>query len=175
MTDSDATAAPEGWRGPLFGVVALTVVLLDVTTKILAERHLPLHEPQQVIGQLFQLTLAYNYGAAFGMHLGSASRWVFGLAALVGLVVIGRLALQTPPTDRPRLLALALIFGGAAGNLIDRIRSPQGVVDFIDVGIGAQHRFWTFNIADSAVTVGAILLLLVLWLDERVARSAPVP
>ena len=62
----------------------------------------------------------------------------------------------------------ALAWGGAAGNLIDRFRSPRGVVDFIDIGVG-DVRFWTFNVADSAVTVGAILLALVLWHEDAAA------
>jgi signal peptidase II len=72
-------------------------------------------------------------------------------------------------------MALALIFGGAIGNLIDRVRSPQGVVDFIDVGVGA-YRWWTFNIADVGITLGALLLGWALWSrveeDERSQRPA---
>ena len=65
-----------------------------------------------------------------------------------------------------RVLALGLAWGGAAGNLIDRFHSPQGVVDFIDIGVG-DVRFWTFNVADSAVTVGALMLAWVLWREDR--------
>ena len=64
---------------------------------------------------------------------------------------------------------MGLARGGAAGNLIDRIRSPRGVVDFIDIGIGAV-RFWTFNVADAGITVGAILLALTLWNEPEPAR-----
>jgi signal peptidase II len=70
-----------------------------------------------------------------------------------------------------RIVALALAFGGAAGNLIDRFRSPAGVVDFIDIGIG-DTRFWTFNIADSAVTIGALLLAWSLSREERELAAA---
>ncbi|MCH8934427.1 MAG: signal peptidase II, partial [Gemmatimonadetes bacterium] len=66
---------------------------------------------------------------------------------------------------------LGLVCGGAVGNLIDRIRSSRGVVDFIDVGIGV-HRWPTFNIADSAVTVGAIALAFVLWMEGREEEGA---
>jgi signal peptidase II len=68
-------------------------------------------------------------------------------------------------------LALALASGGATGNLIDRIREPRGVVDFIDIGVGTV-RFWTFNVADSAVTIGALLLAWVLWHEERSGTPA---
>ena len=73
--------------------------------------------------------------------------------------------------DKVRILALGLAWGGAAGNLIDRIRSPQGVVDFIDIGV-RDWRFWTFNIADSAVTVGALVLAWSLSREEREERQA---
>jgi signal peptidase II len=74
--------------------------------------------------------------------------------------------------DEPRIaVPLALIAGGAAGNLLDRIRSPLGVVDFIDIGIGA-HRFWIFNIADIAVTLGACALALHLWKTGDSATNA---
>ncbi|HTJ21876.1 MAG TPA: signal peptidase II, partial [Gemmatimonadaceae bacterium] len=68
--------------------------------------------------------------------------------------------------DTMRVLALGLACGGAAGNLIDRFRGSRGVVDFIDIGVG-DVRFWTFNVADSAVTVGAIVLAFVLWREDR--------
>ena len=78
---------------------------------------------------------------------------------------------STRAGDRMRLLALALVCGGAFGNLIDRIRSPQGVVDFIEVGIGS-YRWPTFNVADSAITVGAIALAISLWLEGRAHERA---
>jgi signal peptidase II len=78
---------------------------------------------------------------------------------------------STRPGDRLRLLALALVCGGATGNLLDRIRSPQGVVDFLDVGVG-DWRWPTFNVADSAITVGAMALAIILWLEGRSAHRA---
>jgi signal peptidase II len=77
---------------------------------------------------------------------------------------------QTPPTQRVRLTALALVCGGAVGNLVDRIRSGRGVVDFIDVYIGPLH--WpTFNVADMAVTCGAVALAAVLWQEGRASHE----
>ena len=67
-------------------------------------------------------------------------------------------------------LALGLAWGGAAGNLLDRLRSPRGVVDFIDIGVGSW-RFWTFNVADSGVTIGAIILAWLLAHEDRRARD----
>jgi lipoprotein signal peptidase len=69
-----------------------------------------------------------------------------------------------------RVFAVALAWGGAAGNLLDRIRSDKGVVDFIDIGVNGV-RFWTFNVADSAVTVGAVLLAILLWKEDAGGAS----
>jgi signal peptidase II len=117
-----------------------------------------------------RFTLAYNPGAAFSMSLGEYSRFIFGAFAVVALVVLWRLYRMTGrgvrAGDQLRVIALGLAFGGAAGNLIDRLRSPLGVVDFIDIGFG-DVRFWTFNIADSAVTVGALALAWSLSREER--------
>ena len=87
------------------------------------------------------------------------------------LWVLAAIFLSTPSTDRLRLVAVSLVGAGAIGNIIDRLRFKAGVVDFLDIGIGA-HRWWVFNIADSAVTVGAILLLVSFLLEERRERSS---
>lgn len=154
----------------LFWSVGAVVVALDILTKLLAVQYLSPH-PVSVVGDWVTLQLVYNPGAAFGIHVGAYSRWVFLVLALVALVVLGSMVRQTRPGDHLRLVALGLVCGGAVGNLIDRIRSARGVVDFIDVGIG-PHRWPTFNVADSAVTVGAILLAIVLWFEGRQAESA---
>ena len=85
--------------------------------------------------------------------------------ALVAVFVLARMSKAAPPGDRFRQLALGLVAGGAAGNLIDRIRSGRGVVDFLDVGIGAL-RWPTFNVADIAVSCGAIALAISLWRED---------
>jgi signal peptidase II len=156
----------------VFWIAAVCVVVLDVITKLVAERHLVPHVPRRVIGEWARFTLAYNPGAAFSMWLGPYSRIIFGAFALIALVILWRLFKGSAPGDTARILALGLAWGGAAGNLIDRVRSPAGVVDFIDIGIPDGWRFWTFNVADSAVTIGAILLALVLWREDRERTSA---
>lgn len=160
-----------GRNGRMFWGAAITIVVLDVVTKYFAERHLMLHVPQRVIGDVVRWTLAYNRGAAFSMSVGSASRWIFGAFAALALVVLWRIYLSCRPEERLKVLALGLAWGGAAGNLIDRIRSPNGVVDFIDIGIGAV-RYWTFNIADSGVSVGAVLLGIILLREDRQQKPA---
>ena len=154
----------------LFWTAALVVVLADFVSKRLAERLLfPPHVPHQVIGDVVRFTLAYNPGAAFSMSLGPYSRYIFGAFALIALVVLWRLYRESQSGERTKVFALGLAWGGAAGNLLDRIRSPLGVVDFIDIGIGTT-RFWTFNVADSGVTVGAVLLGWVLLQEDREQR-----
>lgn len=154
----------------LFWGAASGIVLLDVLTKRLAERFLfPPHEPHPIIGDVVRFTLAYNPGAAFSMSLGEYSRYIFGAFAVVALVILWRLYRDTKPGEGTKVLALGLAWGGAAGNLIDRVISRLGVVDFIDIGVGTI-RFWTFNVADSAVTVGAILLGWVLLQEDRAQR-----
>lgn len=146
-----------------FGSVIACVVLADAFTKLLAvDRLSPAHVPHSVFGDWFRLTLVYNPGAAFGLHLGPWSRWIFIALTLVAVVVMWRLFFASPPDARWRTWALALVSAGALGNLVDRLRSARGVVDFIDVGVGAW-RWPTFNIADIAVSTGAILLTIVFW------------
>ena len=155
----------------LFWGTAVAIVVSDVITKLLAEALLARRLPLALIGDWVQLRLVYNQGAAFGLDVGEYSRWVFFGLAVIALVVLGSMVRSTRPGDRFRLLALALVCGGAAGNLIDRIRSAQGVVDFLDVGVGGW-RWPTFNVADSAITVGAIALALSLWQEGRAHQRA---
>jgi len=155
----------------LFWGTAVAIVVSDVITKLLAESFLARRLPLSVIGDWVQLRLVYNQGAAFGLDVGENSRWVFFGLAVIALFVLGSMVRSTRPGDRFRLLALALVCGGAAGNLIDRIRSAQGVVDFVDIGVGGW-RWPTFNVADSAITVGAIALALSLWQEGRTHQRA---
>lgn len=156
-------------------VVAL-IVLLDVVTKAAAVRLLvPQRVPHDVMGEWVRLTLVYNPGAAFGLGQGfTHSRWLFLVLTVVALGILGWLYRTTVHGDRPRVIAIALVCAGAVGNLIDRIRHDLGVVDFIDVGIGAA-RWPTFNVADIAVSGGAMLLAWVLWQEDRAIATARVP
>jgi signal peptidase II len=157
--------------GRLFWGAAVTVLSLDIVTKLMAERYLELHLPRQVIGNVVRWTLAYNPGAAFSMSLGPASRWIFGGFAMIALYVLWRIYRDSRPEERFKALALGLAWGGAAGNLFDRIRSTRGVVDFIDIGVN-NVRFWTFNVADSGVSVGAVMLGIILLREERQQKLA---
>ena len=160
-------------NGVLFWGVIAAVVVSDVITKWIAYNTLShgVMYPVEVIGEYVRFWLVYNRGAAFGIHVGEYSRWVFLALTIAALVILGRLYRQTRAGDKLRTLSLALVCGGAIGNLIDRVRWERGVVDFIDVGIGAM-RWPTFNIADMAVSTGAFMLAWVLWGEDRAAAAA---
>jgi signal peptidase II len=150
------------WFWPL----ALTVLLTDCTTKELATERLVLHTPSAVVHDVVQFTLTYNPGAAFGISFGTFSREALIVLAVLAIGMLAAMFRAARPHDARMAAALALVMGGATGNLLDRIRSTQGVVDFIDIGIGAQ-RFWIFNVADIGVTLGAIVLAIHLWRSDE--------
>ncbi|MEP6990264.1 MAG: signal peptidase II [bacterium] len=160
---------PSRSNATVFWPVLAFVTTLDVVTKGFAERLLaPQRIPHEVAGEWLRLTLVYNPGAAFGLNLGAQSRWIFTALTLAALVILARLYAATARGDLPRVLALSLVCAGAVGNLLDRLRSDMGVVDFLDVGLGGA-RWPTFNVADMAVSVGAMLLAWVLWQEDRAA------
>ena len=136
-----------------------SVIALDQITKFLAETLLTFHQPVPVLPS-FNLLLTYNTGAAFSFlaDAGGWQRWFFlglGLLVSIGLIVWLR---RLKPTETRLATALALILGGAIGNLIDRAWLGQ-VIDCIQLYY--QHWYWpAFNLADSAITVGAVLLVL---------------
>ncbi len=156
----------------LFWAVAAVLLVIDFASKRVAEHSLLPIPALNVLGEWVQLRLVYNQGAAFGLHLGPWSRWIFLAVAAVAIVLLYRLARSSPSRDVLRQLSCGLVAGGAAGNLVDRIRTAQGVVDFIDVGIGA-HRWPTFNVADIGVSCGAIALAISLWLEDARRSRAP--
>lgn len=156
-------------NGLLFWPALIAVAAADQVSKLIAARHLSSLSGQHlVIGDYVRWTLVRNPGAAFGLQVWGdrGSRWVFMALTIIALGILARLYNNTREGDRPRTLALALVCGGAIGNLVDRVTSARGVVDFIDVGYGTA-RWPTFNLADSAVCVGACLLAWVLWDEER--------
>lgn len=150
----------------LFLGIVSSIVAVDYITKRLVQQSFHLYQQVEVIGSYLRLTYIYNPGAAFGIHLGPHSRSIFLVLSAVALVALAVMYWFTPYRDRSRLASIALICAGAIGNLVDRVRSHRGVVDFLDVGIG-DLRWPIFNIADIAVTMGAVFLALSLWREER--------
>lgn len=156
---------------PMFWAIVLSVTGFDFVTKLMAvDALMPRHTPHNIIGDVVRFTLAYNPGAAFGMHLGPASRWIFAALSVVIVVVLLRATADLTRVSKLAAYGVPIVIGGAIGNLLDRIRSRDGVVDFIDIGVG-DVRFWTFNVADSAVTIGAVCLVLALWRQDQDAAS----
>lgn len=168
---SEAGASAAASKIVLFLLIVLVVLILDVSTKLLIQENFHLYQQMDVIGEYVRLTFIYNPGAAFGIHLGEYSRQIFLALSVVALAALVGMYWFTPSSDRTRLASIALICGGAIGNLIDRIRSASGVVDFIDIGVGTT-RWPVFNVADMAVTAGAIVLALSLWNEEQPVDDA---
>jgi signal peptidase II len=140
--------------------LALVLVALDQWTKSLVLERLRLHESVEVIPGLLDLTHVRNRGGAFGFlsdaNLPMQPLW-FGLIGVVATIAIAWYSLRTPAAERVVQLALSLVLSGAVGNLIDRARFGY-VIDFVDVYWGQYH--WpAFNVADSAITVGVVLLV----------------
>lgn len=138
--------------------LSLFVILLDQGTKYLALSQLPLHQPISIL-PFFNFTLVYNTGAAFSFlaDAGGWQQWFFlGLALIVSIGLV--FWLRRLPSNAPwEAFAVALILGGALGNVIDRVWHGY-VIDFIDLYYQGWH--WpAFNIADSAITVGVVLLI----------------
>ncbi len=135
------------------------VVALDQITKVIAELNLVMHDPVPVIPGFFNFTLMYNPGAAFSFlaSAGGWQRWFFTVLALVVSVVLVFWLRRLPANERWTAAALALILGGAIGNVIDRIAYGH-VIDFIQWYY--DKYYWpAFNIADAAITVGAVILI----------------
>ena len=170
--------APRGDGAPAGGLsrkalaywpLAVFVVAADYVTKSAAVSYLePAHIAHPLLGTIVQLTLTYNPGTAFGIEVGRglAARGALVAVVLVALVVLYGMYRRAAASDVWLATALGLVSGGALGNLIDRLRSARGVVDFIDVWFGTWH-FWAFNVADAGVSVGAILLAIVLWHHDK--------
>jgi signal peptidase II len=165
-------------KAAVFWPLVSLLVLADCTTKqVAAERLEPEHVPHEVLGDVVRFTLAYNPGASFSVSLGEHSRWILAALAFGVLGVLMVQYLRAAAHDRMLAVALGFVVAGACGNLLDRLRRPRGVVDFIDIGFG-DVRFWTFNLADVAVFCGAVLLAHLLIRrdrDEGLINSPPAP
>jgi signal peptidase II len=141
--------------------ISLVIVLLDQATKALVRSRFELHEGTTVIPGFFDLTRVHNTGAAFGFLDPVDFPFKTAVLALVAVVALVGLAMYSATLEaeqRLTRLGLALVLGGAAGNLIDRITAGY-VLDFVDLHYGGWH-FWAFNVADSAISVGVAFMIL---------------
>jgi signal peptidase II len=170
-----ATGAAGRYAHPLeLGTMAV-IVAIDQLTKAVVRLMLPLGESRRIIPEFLDLTHVHNTGAAFGLLNAADFPYkpiVMIAIAAIALVAIAAYATQLGFHERMARFGLALILGGAFGNLIDRAIAGY-VVDFVDVYWGNTH-FWAFNVADSAISIGAILVLLDMIGIGRQHASHPV-
>lgn len=161
-----AAVRPGRARWGLFAGLAAAVVIVDQLTKAWLVGLLRPGERRSVIGDSLRIVHGQNDGAIFGLFRDQAL--LFGIVSLgvVGLIVWYH---HSSGRSTPMTLALGLLLGGAVGNAIDRF-SLGYVIDWVDVGIG-EARFYTFNVADSAVTGAVLLLLLITFLPALAARA----
>ncbi|HSA60951.1 MAG TPA: signal peptidase II [Nitrospiraceae bacterium] len=148
-------------RNLLLASVTGVVIVADQITKLYIMQTMRLHESIPIVPNLFSLTYIRNPGAAFGFLAGSSNAFrmvFFGLTSLFALGLLGTILFRMPERDWVGRLSVAGILGGAVGNLIDRLRYGE-VIDFLDVYVENYH--WpAFNVADSAITVGVIFLII---------------
>ncbi len=143
--------------------IAGIVVLVDQVSKWLVMETMALGESIPVLGAFFRLTYIHNPGAVFGLRLGGKGLHL--LFAGGALILVGVMLWRLPTKERATATGLALVLGGAIGNVVDRIRFGV-VIDFLDFGVGSL-RWWVFNLADACVTTGAGLLILSYGFQRR--------
>jgi signal peptidase II len=161
-------------RFQLLLLIAPTVIFFDQLSKIYIDRSFRLYESVTVLRDFFHITYLRNQGAAFGILSSSSLRLPFFIGVAL-IAAAGLLYYLYRLEERQRLLqvSLSLIFAGALGNLIDRIRLGE-VIDFIDVH-WYQYHWPAFNVADSAICVGVGLMLIDLWREERRNKQGVTP
>ncbi|MGE5324578.1 MAG: signal peptidase II [Actinomycetota bacterium] len=156
-------------------LIASLVVLLDRLTKWIIAQNIMPNDSVDVIPGLFRLTHVQNQGAAFGLFSDSPSEWKVAMLimfSVAALAVVSALLWKNGNAMNTTAIALSLVFGGALGNLWDRVASGR-VIDFLDFYVG-RHHWPAFNIADSAIVVGALLLLSEIFLapqEEKVVSQ----
>lgn len=158
----------------LLGLLSLAIIVVDQITKVYVVQAMRLHESISVIPNFFSITYIRNPGAAFGFLSSSSGsfRFVFfGLTSIFAMGLLGTILVRMPKHDWMGQLSVAGILGGAIGNLLDRLRYGE-VIDFLDFYVDAYH--WpAFNVADSAITVGVVFLILH-FAFEKHPDDAPV-
>jgi signal peptidase II len=155
-------------RYVFLGLVSLCIVVIDQMTKVYIMQTMRLHESIVVIPNLFSITYIRNPGAAFGILSTSSGSFrfiFFGLTSLFALGLLGTILARMPKDDWMGQISVVAILGGAIGNLLDRLRYGE-VIDFLDFYIDTYH--WpAFNVADSAITIGVIFLVLHFALEKQ--------
>jgi len=153
-------------RYRILAIISIVILALDQATKLYVDANFRLHESIPVVRGFFSLTYVRNKGAAFGILADNAVRIPFfitvSIIAMLGILwYIGRIMND----QKLAVFSLSLVFAGAFGNLIDRVRLGE-VIDFLDV-FWQRHHWPAFNVADSAITVGVTLLFIDMWREDR--------
>ncbi len=162
-----------GSRAFMWYLLSLVVIIIDQWTKWLAETNLTFHEPVPVIEPFLNWTLAYNYGAAFSFlaDAGGWQKWFFSGLALVMSLFLMVYLIKAPRQAKLLSIGLALVLGGAIGNLIDRLLHGH-VIDFIHVHNADVWHYPIFNIADMGISIGVALIVIdMLFLEKK--REVP--
>jgi len=153
-------------------VTVILTLLADVISKNLAIKHLGFYDKIDFFGGFLRLDLTYNQGGVFGIMQGYKN--FFLIVSVIVLVIMIAYYFYEKAMPAMFRIAMALIIGGAAGNILDRIIAGRpGVVDFISVGVDGVYRWPTFNIADSVIIAGAFLLVLVVYTEDKKKVSEP--
>ena len=153
-------------RYRILAIISVVILALDQATKLYVDANFRLHESMPVIRGFFNLTYVRNKGAAFGILADNAVRIPFfitvSIVAMLGILWYIR---RIRNDQKLAVFSLSLVFAGAFGNLIDRVRLGE-VIDFLDV-FWQRYHWPAFNVADSAITVGVTLLLIDMWREDR--------
>src|SRR5256712_11705761 len=153
-------------------LIVSSVIVFDQITKWLITSTMRLHESISVIPDLFNIAYIRNSGAAFGILAGSHAGFrlvFFGLTTVLALALLGTIYVRLSPADWAGQVSVSAIFGGAVGNLIDRIRSRE-IIDFLDFSLMGHH--WpAFNVADAAVTAGVGFLIMNFFRHKSEGRT----
>lgn len=157
-------------RMGLIGGVAVLVFVIDQLTKRWVQQSIPLYQARPVVGDYVRIVHTENTGAAMGLLPERTTLLsILSVFAVFAILYYYRQIASSSPLVAA---TLGMQLGGAFGNLVDRV--GQGyVVDWIDVGIPGGWRFWAFNVADSSIVVGIVLVTLLLWIEEQKAQTRP--
>lgn len=152
------------------GILVSSILVADLWSKSWALSALGDGTRMELLGGFLPLTLAFNTGAAFGLGIGDDSRWLFVPITILAVAFLGWLLWKAESRDYLRIVSTSLVLAGALGNLWDRVRWERGVVDFLGpVDLGFM--LWPiFNVADMAITTGAIFLAISLWREDAEAQ-----
>jgi signal peptidase II len=171
-----AGSPDSGRRWSIFGGLAVLVVVADQLTKLWIDANFALASahggsgpaPTQVIGDLVRIAKSYNTGGIFGLFGESAQFLALASTLVIGMIVVYHIR-EAPRSHWLLSVALGLLLGGAIGNLLDRFRLGH-VIDFVDAGIG-DLRWYTFNVADSAISMAIVLLIVLAVFGDRLAAE----